>query len=95
MPKAFRRARNTPVTKALALLSPEDRTRFETLKIAADNTRSIAHAMLDAQLDTIMPELLAAIDLGKTFAVLVVDPEQMPVMPERHLVLAPNGKPVA
>lgn len=61
------------------------------LGIAAGKTRAIAHQMLDQQLDAIMPELLTAIDQGHTFAVLVVDPEQMPVMPEPSKLVDENG----
>lgn len=78
----------------LAALPPEERTRFETLKIAADKTRQVAHGMLDAQLDVILPELLTHIDAGGMFGVLVVNPEQMPVMPETLHLVGSNGSPL-
>ncbi len=74
--------RNQKLEAELAKLSKEDRTRFETLKVASDLCRTTAHEMLDTQLDQILPELLAHIDAGGTFAVLVVNPAQMPIMPE-------------
>lgn len=67
---------------ALAKLSREDRTRYETLHVAATLARQEAHRQLDQQLDLIMPELLAAIDAGRTFTVLVIDPEALPVIPD-------------
>lgn len=76
------------------MLPPEDAERARAIKIAADNTRKVAHAMLDSQLDTIMPELLTAIDAGGTFAVLVVDPQRMPVIPEPSHLVDPTGKPL-
>lgn len=80
----------------LAKLSKEERTRYETLKIASDKTRELAHWLLDEQLNEIMPALLAAIDAGRTFGVLVVDPEAMPIMPaEGPKLVDPNGKRVS
>jgi hypothetical protein len=74
--------RKAKLDAELAKLSKEDRTRFETLKTASDLLRKTAHEMLDSQLDQIMPELMSHIDMGGTFAVLVVDPQKMPIMPE-------------
>lgn len=91
-PISLTERRQKALEAELGKLSPEDRTRFETLKIASDKTREAAHWMLDEQLDRIMPELLAAIDLGRTFAVLVVDPEHMPIMPSQGpKLVSPNG----
>jgi hypothetical protein len=92
--RALKRAHAKASPDVLAHLSPEDRTRYELLKVGADKTRIIAHQMLDSQLDTILPELLTHIDAGGTFAVLVVNPEQMPVMPEESKLVGLNGKPL-
>jgi hypothetical protein len=87
--------RKAQLDAELAKLPPEDRTRFETLKVAADKTREAAHFMLDGQLDRIMPELLTHIDGGGTFGVFVVDPSQMPVMPAAGpKLVGSNGKPL-
>ena len=90
LPRAARR-RLAKAHPHLDLLSPQDRARFEVLGVAAAKTRAVAHQMLDQQLDAVMPELLTAIDQGHTFAVLVVDPEQMPVMPEPSKLVDENG----
>ncbi len=76
------------------MLPPEDAERARAIKIAADHTRQVAHAMLDSQLDTIMPELLTAIDAGGTFAVLVVDPQRMPVIPDPTNLVTASGQPL-
>jgi len=90
----FAERRKQQLDAELAALPPEERQRFETLKLAADKTRQVAHGMLDAQLDVILPELLTHIDGGGTFGVLVVNPEQMPVMPEALHLVGPNGSPL-
>jgi hypothetical protein len=95
---AFKKRRQAQIQAELdahlATLSPEDRTRYETLRVASDKCRETAHWMLDEQLNGIMPELLTHIDAGGTFAVLVVDPQQMPVMPEESKLVKPNGTPI-
>lgn len=79
----------------LAHLSPDERQRFEMIKLASDKCRETAHWMLDEQLDKIMPDLLTHIDGGGTFGVFVVDPQQMPIMPARGHLVGSNGKPVS
>jgi len=74
--------------------SPAERQAAATIIVAAAKARQAAHAMLDTQLDAIMPELLAAIDAGRSFAVLVVDPERMPVIPEPSKLLDAAGAPL-
>jgi len=93
-PISLRRKQDPKLAAALEAMSPEDRTRFETIKVAADKTREIAHGMLDTQLDRILPELLTHIDAGGSFAVFVVDPTQLPIMPSTTTLLGSNGKPL-
>jgi hypothetical protein len=94
-PSDFAARRKSQIETALAKMKPEDRGRFETLKIASDKTRDTAHWMLDEQLDHIMPELLTHIDGGGSFGVFVVDPEQMPIMPQQGpKLVGSNGKPL-
>jgi len=88
--------RNTTLGRKLRqhFKSPAERQAAATLIVAASKARQAAHAMLDTQLDAIMPELLAAIDAGRSFAVLVVDPERMPVIPEPSKLLDAAGAPL-
>jgi len=58
---------------------PEQRLRAMAILEAGARLSQTLHAMLDSQLESIMPELLAHLDAGGTSpAVLVVNPDQMP-----------------